>query len=137
MWRSTPQKSRQILRHLRQCKVGVALVWLELDQHVDIAIGPEVVTEYGAEQGEPPDVMATAEVSDLLARDFDPSVTRCHGTEPGRLLLVGLSIASRARAIPPPSSGRPGGRSVNTLADWRAREIRAFCGGSASSAAGA
>ena len=44
---------------------------LELDEHVHVGLGAEVVTQHGAEQRQPADVMAMAELGDLLARNWD------------------------------------------------------------------
>lgn len=42
------------------------MVRLELDEHIDIALGPEVVAQHGAKERQLPDVMAPAEVGDLF-----------------------------------------------------------------------
>lgn len=44
---------------------------LELDEHVHVGLGAEVVTQHGAEQRQPADVMAMAELGDLLAGNRD------------------------------------------------------------------
>jgi len=57
------------------------VVRLEFDQDVDIAVGAEVVAKHRPEQGEPPDSMSAAKVSDLLVRDLDarPASTSSRG----------------------------------------------------------
>src|SRR6185295_1302371 len=41
---------------------------LELDEHVDVALGPEILPQDGAEQGQPADVIAPAELGELVLR---------------------------------------------------------------------
>ena len=42
---------------------------LEFHKHVDVAIGAEVVPQDGAEEGEPPDVVAPAELGEPCFRN--------------------------------------------------------------------
>src|SRR5690349_960459 len=49
----------------------------ELDEHVDIAVRPEIVAQDRSEERELPDAVTAAESSDFLAVDRDP---RGHGT---------------------------------------------------------
>jgi hypothetical protein len=43
------QEARKIIFDLRQREVCVSLVGLELDEYVDVALGPEVIAEDGPE----------------------------------------------------------------------------------------
>lgn len=45
------------------------VVRVELDQHVDVAVGREVVSEDGPEQRQTVDVVLTAEAFDLLGAE--------------------------------------------------------------------
>jgi len=53
----------------------------ELDQHVDVALGAEVLTQNGAEEGEPTDAGAPAESSQPLRVDID---LKAHAAPPFR-----------------------------------------------------
>ena len=68
---STQQQARKVILDLRQGEVRVFLPRLELHEHVDVALGPEVVAENGPEQGQPADVALPTERGDPL------EVSRC------------------------------------------------------------
>src|SRR5437867_13093487 len=44
---------------------------LELDEHVDIAVGPEVIAQDGTEQGETPNVTSAAKLGEAFTRNVD------------------------------------------------------------------
>src|SRR5438552_14726124 len=77
--RPPSQEAREVFLDLRQREVRVSPSRFELDEHIDVAISPEVIPKHGAEQGQPMDVMAAAEVGDQLVGDGDASLTRRHG----------------------------------------------------------
>lgn len=47
------------------------MVRLKLDQHIEITVRPEIITQGRPKEGQSPDVMATAESGDLLAGNFN------------------------------------------------------------------
>ena len=53
----------------------------ELDEHVDVALGAEVLTQNGAEEGEPKDAGTPAEGSQALSVDID---LQTHAAPPSR-----------------------------------------------------
>ena len=50
-------------------KLSRNVTGLEFHQHIDVAVGAEVIAEYGSEQCEPRDVVPLAEHSDGIAVD--------------------------------------------------------------------
>src|SRR5437667_12123548 len=86
------QDARKLFLLTRQREVGVAVVRLELDQHVDVAVGPKVVAEHRTEQSQPPDVVAATEIRDLLARNLDACSALRHGM--GTILRLSMSRSS-------------------------------------------
>src|SRR5258706_13709227 len=58
----------QFLRDVEE-REARGLARLELDQNVHVAVRPEVVAQDRAEEGEPTDVMAPAEVGDSFGGD--------------------------------------------------------------------
>src|SRR5712691_3651489 len=101
------QKISELFFELRQREVRITPVRLELDQHVDVAVGPEIVTKHGAEQRQPPDVMAPAEVGDPFAWNFDARAARRH-SRGMNLRLITLSDPPGNRvsiAAPIPARG--------------------------------
>jgi hypothetical protein len=82
---STPEV-RKIIFDLRQREVRVSLLRLELDEHVDVAVRPEVVAEHGTEQGQPLAMTLPAEVGNAIPRNLDA------GTVHGVGMVLRLSI---------------------------------------------
>lgn len=73
------EKDGEVIFDLRQREVRVPLVGLELDEHVDVAIRPEVATKHRTEQREPADMVLSAEVGDALPGNVDACVAHGHG----------------------------------------------------------
>src|SRR3712207_7412556 len=56
---------------VQTCALPIYVAGLELDQHVHVAVGAEVVAQHRAEEGELADVVLPAELGDALAVDGD------------------------------------------------------------------
>jgi len=61
---------RQLFLHREEIEAW-GVTGLELDDHVHVAVWPEIVTEYRAEESEPADVMPPAKAADPVRRYFD------------------------------------------------------------------
>src|SRR5712691_4109824 len=89
------QESRELLL---QPDEGQAwhVAGLEFDQDIDVAVWPEVLTQDGAEQGQPPDVVPPTEVRNLLAVDGDPRAHVPRIPHRARLAFAILALAVQA-----------------------------------------
>src|SRR3990172_5101107 len=66
------QDPLQFVLHVDVVKEAPRRVRCERHQHVDIAVGTEILAQHGAEEGELGDLPAAAEVRDAFFRDIDP-----------------------------------------------------------------
>src|SRR5450756_237072 len=71
------EKLAELLLHARHREVADRGLGLELDQHVDVALGAEIVAKHRAEERQAPDAAAAAELADALVID-------AHGQAHGR-----------------------------------------------------
>src|SRR3990170_7555660 len=65
------EKPRKFLFHVVQVEQSHPGAWLELNQHIDIAFGCEVVAQHRAEERELANMMALTEGRQLLPRNSD------------------------------------------------------------------
>jgi hypothetical protein len=63
----SPDKVREFPLHVRQAEVARPVAWLELHQYVNVAVRAEAVGDDRAEQGQLPNMVAPAELGQLLA----------------------------------------------------------------------
>src|SRR5579884_2237672 len=67
-----PARDRlQLLGHLRITTPRPVHTWLMCEEHVDVAVRPEIVAQHGAEQGQLGDLPFAAERRDLLHQQID------------------------------------------------------------------
>src|SRR5665647_2813614 len=92
----TAERHRQLLLHLHELEQTPAGVGIEAYQHVDVAIGTEVVSEDRSEQSQFYDFPPGAEFQDLLLRQIN--VNRSHPS-PLRADVTIIGSAQRSRQI--------------------------------------
>src|SRR6266508_377622 len=118
-----PQEAGELLLDLRQGEVRISVLGLELDEHVDVAVGSEVVAEDRAEQGQPADVVPPAKLGDALLRYLDARAA--HAT--GMILRLSIprssTIFTATRLWAPGSKGR---ETVPRYASMRSVSISAL-----------
>ena len=87
-----PRDVRQLVLHGEE-REAHPRARLELDEHVHVAFGREVVSQHGAEQGEASDAVAPAESGDPVHGDLDPGI---HGRTPAnvRVLKTGSTLVT-------------------------------------------
>jgi hypothetical protein len=73
-----PEHVAQLTLQVDELEQADVRLGLELDQHVDIALGTEVRAEHRAEEGQAVDVVAPAEASQPLLVDLDLQTHRRH-----------------------------------------------------------
>ena len=73
-----PRSADNSIYHPRQPNQPWRVLWLKLHQHVQVAVRAKILAQCRAKHRQLADVMATAEVGDLLLRKLDPDVVLLH-----------------------------------------------------------
>src|SRR5450830_752894 len=74
-----PEELTEFALQIDELKEADARVGGELDEHVDVALGAEVVAQHGSEEGEATDAAAAAEARQALLVDLN---LQTHGAPP-------------------------------------------------------